>query len=157
MPKANDKLLYEEPAKFDEELFCASIEARSCLYDKRDENYHRLDAVDATWHKVKKIHHFKLGEISLKFYSNSSFFDCVTYAGTHYHHHLGQWTQKMTVFSVTHAKAKWCVLRNRMERLIKKQSKVKSGSSGTERLTPEEYEFLRRMEFVRKHLSSKDT
>ncbi len=101
MPKANDKLLYKEPAKFDEELFCASIEARSCLYDKGDKNYHWSDAVDAAWHEVKKIHHFKLGEISLKFYSNSSFFDCVTYTGIHYHHHLGQWTQKMTVFSVT--------------------------------------------------------
>ena len=61
MPKANDKLPYEEPAKFNEELFCASIEACSCLYDKGDENYHRSDAVDAAWHEVKKIHHFTEG------------------------------------------------------------------------------------------------
>ncbi len=89
MPKASNKMPYEEPAKFDEELFCASIEARICLYDKGDENYHRSDAVDAAWHEVKKIHHFKLGEISLNsivFYSNSSVCDCVTYAGTHYVH-----------------------------------------------------------------------
>ncbi len=159
MPKVNKKLPYEEPAKFDEEMFCSSIEACSCLYDKGDKNYHRLDVVDATWHRVKKIHHFKLSEISLKslkFYLNSSFFDCVTYAGTHHHHYQGQWTQNMTVFSVTHVKAKWHVLRNRMGRLIKKQSKVKSGSSGTECLMPEEYEFLRRMEFMWKYLSSKD-
>lgn len=37
---------YQEPATFDE-LFCTSIKARSCLYDKGDENYLRSDVVDA--------------------------------------------------------------------------------------------------------------
>ncbi len=62
MPKANAKTPYMELVNFDEEKFAADMEERSLLYDKREEDYHRSDAVEATWLELKKLHHFKLGK-----------------------------------------------------------------------------------------------
>ncbi len=64
---------------------------------------------------------------------------------------------KLSVISVSHTKAKWQVMQNHMSHLVKKQASTKSGASGSEgRLTAEEYEFLQHMEFVRRHLSTKE-
>ena len=145
-----------EPEGFDEEAFIESVKQHPSLYDKTDDGYKNQDKTEAAWRILRTIHHFRSSKYSNNARRNikSCFDRAVTPSSSSFYTVV----MNSFTFSVDDTKAKWRVLRDRLNRLKKRRDAAcKSGAGGSDAiLIVAEYEFMRRMGFLVPHLKFKN-